>query len=73
LKGFWEAAIRIPAPPARPPISFEWYRTFIQYLLDIQAYTWFAKLVAYGEFIVGVALIIGAFVGIAAFFGAFMN
>jgi thiosulfate dehydrogenase [quinone] large subunit len=41
--------------------------------LDNQAYTWFAKLVAYGEFLVGVALIIGAFVGVAAFFGAVMN
>jgi len=73
LKGYWEAAVRIPTPPARPPISFEWYRTFLHYTLDIQAYTWFAKVVAYGEFLVGAALIVGAFVGIAAFFGAFMN
>ncbi|MDR7404910.1 MAG: DoxX family protein, partial [Armatimonadota bacterium] len=39
----------------------------------IQAYTWFAKLVAYGELLVGVALVLGAFVGIAAFFAGFMN
>ncbi|MDQ7842271.1 MAG: DoxX family membrane protein [Armatimonadota bacterium] len=73
LKGFWERAIQVPPPPARPPIAFDWYRTFIQYLLDTQSYTWFAKLVAYGELAVGIALIVGAFVGIAAFFGAFMN
>jgi thiosulfate dehydrogenase [quinone] large subunit len=42
-------------------------------MLDAGAYTWFAKLVAVGELVVGVALIIGAFVGVAAFFGAFMN
>jgi thiosulfate dehydrogenase [quinone] large subunit len=42
-------------------------------LLDAQAWTWFAKLVAYGELLIGIALIIGAFTGIAAFFGAFMN
>jgi thiosulfate dehydrogenase [quinone] large subunit len=42
-------------------------------LLDSGSYVWFAKLVAVGELLVGVALIIGAFVGIAAFFGAFMN
>lgn len=73
LKGFWERAIQVPAPPARAPIAFDWYRSFIQYLLDTQSYTWFAKLVAYGEFAIGTALIIGAFVGIAAFFGALMN
>jgi len=73
LKGFWERAVQVPPPPARPPIAFGWYRSFLQYLLDTQAYTWFAKLVAYGELLVGVALVLGAFVGVAAFFGGFMN
>jgi thiosulfate dehydrogenase [quinone] large subunit len=57
----------------RPAIAFDWYRGFIQMMLDAQAYTWFAKLVAYGEVLVGIALIVGAFTGIAAFFGGFMN
>ena len=73
LKGFWERAVAVPQPPGRPAITYDWYRTFLQYLLDTQAYTWFAKVIAYGELILGVALVIGAFVGIAAFFGAFMN
>jgi thiosulfate dehydrogenase [quinone] large subunit len=72
LKGFWERAVAIP-PTGRPPISYGWYRAFIQALLDGDHYTWFAGLVAYGEVFVGIALIAGAFVGIAAFFGAFMN
>ena len=42
-------------------------------MLDIQAYTWFAKLVAYGELLIGIGLILGAFTGIAAFFGGLMN
>ena len=46
---------------------------FLQMLLDTQSYTWFAKLVAYGEVLIGIALIIGAFTGIAAFFSGFMN
>ncbi len=73
LKAFWERAVQVPAPPARPMITFDWYRGFLQYLLNIQAYTWFAKIVAYGELLIGVALVVGAFVGIAAFFGGFMN
>jgi thiosulfate dehydrogenase (quinone) large subunit len=72
LQGFWERAVQIPEA-GRPPITFDWYRGFIQGLLDGQAYTWFAPLIAMGETLVGIALIIGAFVGIAAFFGAFMN
>lgn len=72
LKGFWERAIMIPEK-GRPPIAFDWYRDFIQYLLNTESYTWFGKLIAYGELLIGVALVLGAFVGIAAFFGAFMN
>jgi thiosulfate dehydrogenase (quinone) large subunit len=73
LKGFWERAVLVPDPPARPAIAFDWYRTFIQTLLDTSSYTWFAKLVTFGEVMIGAALILGAFTGIAVFFGAFMN
>jgi thiosulfate dehydrogenase (quinone) large subunit len=72
LKGFWERAVMIP-DGGRPAIAFDWYRGFLQAMLDAEAYTWFAPLVTYGEVLVGVALILGAFTGIAAFFGAFMN
>ncbi len=72
LKGFWTGAVAIPET-GRPAIAFDWYRDFIQFLLDAEAYVWFGKLIAFGELIVGIALIIGLFTGIAAFFGAFMN
>lgn len=72
LKGYWERAASIPEE-GRPPISYEWYRDFIQFLLDNDAYTWFAWLVTLGEIAVGIALIVGLLTGIAAFFGAFMN
>lgn len=72
LKGFWTNAVIVPET-GRAPITFDWYRSFLQFLLDTNSYTWFAKLVAYGELLIGIALIIGAFVGVAAFFGALMN
>lgn len=72
LKGFWAGRVKIPETGSAP-IAFDWYRSFIQGLLDSQAYTWFGKLIAYGELLVGIGLIVGAFVGIAAFFGALMN
>jgi thiosulfate dehydrogenase (quinone) large subunit len=73
LKGFWLSAVKIPVAPAKAAISFDWYRSFLQMMIDAQAYTWFGKLVAYGELLIGIGLIVGAFVGIAAFFGALMN
>lgn len=73
LKGYWQRAVTVPDAPARPAIAFDWYRGFIQFLLDSEAYTWFAKLVVYGEVLVGIGLIVGVFVGITAFFGGFMN
>lgn len=72
VKGYWERAILIPET-GRPAISFDWYRSFLTGLLNADAYTWMAPLIAYGEVLVGVALIIGAFTGIAAFFGGLMN
>lgn len=72
LKGFWTNAVKMPET-GKPPIAFGWYRDFIQFMLDRGYYTWFADLVMWGELLIGIALIVGAFVGLAAFFGAFMN
>src|SRR4029077_6056500 len=47
-KGFWPAIVGVTAR-GHPAITFDWYRAYIQFMLDTQAYTWFAKLVAYGE------------------------
>ena len=73
LKGYWTAAVAVPDAPAQPVITYGWYRAFLQFLLNHQSYVWFAKLVSVGEFLVGVALVLGLFVGLAAFFGGFMN
>lgn len=73
LRAFWERAIAIPSPPARPPIAFNWYRDFLSILLEGGHYSWFGKLVVLGEIAVGLALILGIFTGLSAFFGAFLN
>jgi len=72
LKGFWTAAVAVPEKGS-PAITYDWYRSFIQTLLDNQAYTWFAPLITFGEMAVGLGLLLGALTGIAAFFGALMN
>jgi thiosulfate dehydrogenase [quinone] large subunit len=72
LKGFWTNAVAIPET-GRPAIAYGWYRAFLQYLLGAGAYTWFAKLIVAGEILVGVGLVLGAFTGIVAFIGGFLN
>ena len=73
LAAYWDRAIAIPEAPARPPISYDWYRDFLTILLDGGHEEWFAWIVVFGEVAVGIGLILGALTGIAAFFGALMN
>lgn len=72
LRAYWERAVAIPEQ-GRPPITYDWYRQFLQYMLDNGWYSWFAPLVAWGEVLVGIGLLVGALVGIAALFGTVMN
>lgn len=73
LQGYWERAVAVPEPPGRAAITYGWYRDVLQYMLDHEWYSWFAKVIAVGEVLVGVGLVVGALVGIAAFFGTLMN
>jgi thiosulfate dehydrogenase [quinone] large subunit len=72
LRAYWERAAAIPEQ-GRPAISYDWYRSFIQTLLDNGAEQWFGWVITFGEMAVGVGLVIGLLTGFAAFFGAFMN
>ncbi len=49
-----------------------WYAAFLQNIVLPNANLW-SHLITFGELLVGVALILGIFTGIAAFFGSFMN
>ena len=42
-------------------------------MLDHRWNTWFADVIAWGELLVGLGLLVGALVGFAAFFGMLMN
>jgi thiosulfate dehydrogenase [quinone] large subunit len=73
LRSYWERAVALPEPPARPPVTFEWYRDFLSTLLNAGAENWMTYLITLGEIAVGLGLIVGALTGFAAFFGALMN
>jgi thiosulfate dehydrogenase (quinone) large subunit len=73
ILGFWLQSVVIPEPPARPPITFDWYRDFLQLLINTNSAPWFSQLIVYSELAVGIALLVGAFVGVAATGALLMN
>lgn len=72
LQGFWERAVAVPAE-GRAPITYDPYRDYLQFMLDQGWYTWFSKVIVFGELLIGLGLILGALTGIAAFSGALLN
>ena len=72
ILGYWQNAVAI-SEEGSPAITYEWYRSFIQLLIDNGAEQWMTYVIPIGEFAVGLGLIFGVFTGFAAFFGALLN
>lgn len=72
LLGFWKGAVTIP-PTGKAPITYTWYRDFLNGLIGAESYTWFSWLIVFGEIAVGLGLIFGCLTAVAAFFGTLMN
>ena len=70
LTGFVKGALT-KATGAHPDVQ-GFYAAFLQSVVLPNAAAW-SYVVAWGEFLVGVGLVLGLFTGIAAFFGGFMN
>ncbi|HET9015814.1 MAG TPA: hypothetical protein VFN57_09465, partial [Thermomicrobiaceae bacterium] len=72
LKGYWTSATAVPTT-GHAAITYGWYREFLTFMLHHHAYTWFGPLIGFGETLVGLGMLVGCLVGVAAFFGALMN
>jgi thiosulfate dehydrogenase [quinone] large subunit len=77
LAGFVQGALRKTAeycanPATCHPDVQDWYASFLSGFVLPHAHV-FSYFVAYGELLVGIALVAGLFVGLAAFCGMFMN
>lgn len=70
VKGFVSGALE-KTVGAHPDVS-AWYAYFLEKVVLPNTEV-FGYIIAYGEVLVGVALILGVLVGIASFFGIFMN
>jgi len=70
IKGFVNGALA--KTGGEHPDVQQWYASFLRHVVLPHTAT-FSYLVSFGETLVGLALIVGIFTGIAAFFGVFMN
>ncbi len=70
IQKFLEGAVA-KSTGAHPAVS-GWYSSFVSGV-PLQHPVFWSYVITYGEILVGIALILGLFTGIAAFFGAFMN
>lgn len=70
LKGFAGYALQ-GAGGEHAAVNYGWYAAFLRFI--VRSGGFLAPVIAIGEFLIGAALILGLFVGIAAFFGAMLN
>lgn len=70
LTGFVQGALA-KTGGAHPDVQW-WYASFLQHAVVPHVTLW-SNAVAWGELLVGIALILGFLVGISTFFGMFMN
>jgi thiosulfate dehydrogenase (quinone) large subunit len=74
VSGFAAGALERGTAGDHPAVAYGLWQDWLGFLRDATWFTpTFAKLIAVGEVAIGVALILGAFTGIAAFFGASLN
>ena len=72
VRDAWERTVHSPEQD-RLPLAYDWYRDVLQFMLDREWYTWVGPVVAVGETLLGIALILGLFTGLAALLGSVLS
>ena len=73
LQGFVGYALSGAAQGPHSAVNYGWYATFLRWLGNPGPASAFSKIIALGEVAIGIALIIGLFTGIAAFFAGMLT
>lgn len=72
LRAHWQRILLLP-DAGRDPAVAEWYRALLERTVADGHYVWWAKVIVLGEQAVGIALLLGAFTGLAAAAAAIMS
>jgi len=70
LQGFTMYALSNAGKGPNSAVNYGWYASFLRWLGHPGTASFFAKVITFGEITIGIAMILGLFVGIAAFLGA---
>ncbi len=73
LQGFLGYAVTGAGQGPHSAVNYGWYASFLNWMAHPGPAAFFSKLIALGEVAIGIALIIGLFVGIAAFFAGMLT
>ncbi|MDP9208056.1 MAG: DoxX family protein [Actinomycetota bacterium] len=72
VAGFARGALERGTAGEHPDIAYSWYVAWLERLRDT-GHSFFGPLVAVGEVVIGICLILGLVVGVMAFLGAILN
>ena len=73
LQGFADFAATELTQGEHPAVAYGWYAAFLRWLASDGVYPWMAKVIAVGELLIGIALVLGVLTGIAAFFAGMLS
>jgi thiosulfate dehydrogenase [quinone] large subunit len=73
LERFWMVFPVLQSKGQHPNLAYRWWYDLLRFMLLHGWYTWFAKVIAIAETSIGIGLILGLLVGIAALCGATLN
>ena len=72
VAGFAKGALTTGTVGEHPQVAYSWYISFLEWIRDT-GHPYLGPVVAIGELVIGIMLVLGLFTGIFAFLGAILN